>query len=109
MMTIQEKAEMKGMVADGVLKHLEYGRKHAMTRKQLVTLTGLNDRAVRECIELLRGEGYLICNEQDGRGYYLADTDDEIERQYRMDHARALSVLKRLTPYRRALKEAGRI
>lgn len=84
------------------------GHRNAVTRDRLVRMSGINDRAVRELLELARDNGALICNDQDGMGYYLAETDDEIDRQYRRDRARALAVLKRLKPYRQALKEAGR-
>lgn len=102
-----EAAELKGLVADMVLMAIPAGRDNAISRQHLAMKTGMNDRAVRECIELLRDEGNFICN--DGAGYYIADNLDDIERQYRKDHARALSVLKRLKPFRQALREAGRI
>lgn len=106
-MSKAEAAECKALVADMVLKAIPFGRLNAISRQRLSGLCGMNDRAVRECIELLRDEGNFICN--DGTGYYIAETIDDIERQYRKDHARALSVLKRLKPFRQALREAGRL
>lgn len=106
-MSKAEIAECKALVADMVLMAIPDGRENAISRYHLCIKTGMNDRAVRECIELLRDEGNFICN--DGSGYYIADNLDDIERQYRKDHARALSVLKRLKPFRQALREAGRI
>ena len=87
---------------------LEHGHNNAVGREVLARRYGLSDRIVREKIEAARDEGVLICNDQDGKGYYLAETVDEIERQYRRDKARALNVLKRLKASRRALKAAGR-
>ena len=106
-MSKAEAAELKALTADMVLMAIPEGRENAISRYHLCIKTGMNDRAVRECIELLRDEGNFICN--DGTGYFIADNLDDIERQYRKDRARALSVLKRLKPFRQALREAGRI
>ena len=83
--------------------HLHKGRSHAVSRKSLATMTGLSDRQVRDMIEQARANGALICNDQDGHGYYLAETYDEIQRQYSRDYARAISLLVRLKPFREAL------
>lgn len=90
-----------------IADYIGKGRENAVTRKELCTCLFLSDRDCRELIERARRDGVPICNEQDGRGYYLAETTEEILRQYRSDHARAMSLLKRLTPMRRALKAAG--
>lgn len=88
---------------------LMFGRENAKTRREICTKTGYSDRVVREIIETARDNGWLICNDQDGKGYYLGWTADEIEAQFKRDHARALSVLKRLKPFRHYLKEEGRL
>ena len=88
---------------------LLYGHENARTRSEIVEKSGYNDRYVREIIEAARDAGWLVCNEQDGRGYYLAWTVDEIERQFWRDQNRALSILKRQRPFRQALKAAGRL
>lgn len=85
------------------------GKENAVTRRSLCRLTGLSDRAVRETIEQARHEGYIILNDQDGTGYYMTADIDAIERQYRQNQSRALSILHYQKPLRRALKEAGRL
>ena len=35
------------------------------------------DRRIRRVVEVLRGRGNLICNLGDGRGWYLAGSDEE--------------------------------
>lgn len=89
---------------------LQRGREHAVTRERLAYELCTHDRAVRRMIQAARDDGALILNAGDGRGYYLADADDldELERQYRQDTARAMSILKRRKEMRRILKEAGR-
>lgn len=60
----------------------------------------MTDREVRKSIERLRQNGILICNEQNGSGYYIAETDQEVYAQYLQDHSRAMSILKRIKPFR---------
>ena len=64
---------------------------------------GSTDRSW-EIIEELRRQGHLICNLQNGAGYFLADTDEEVEQQYRQDCARAMSILRRIKPFRHYLR-----
>ena len=88
--------------------YIPTGKENAITRPELARILGLTDRAVRKEIELARERGELICNDGDGEGYYLASDLGQIERQYRKDRARALSVLKRLKTMRRMLRDAGK-
>ncbi len=92
-----------------VALHIGIGHQFARTSKWISTLSGFSERGVRESIERLRKNGWPICNEMDGTGYYIADSMDDVERQYNRDYARAMSLLARLRPMRRALREAGRI
>lgn len=92
---------LKRMIRD----QLMHGKGSGATRTWLAMHTGANDRTVRLAIEDLRSEGWLICNDQDGEGYYLALEDQEILRQYRRDCARAMSILKRLKAFRMAARE----
>ena len=91
-----------------VVGAIPLGRQHAVTRLMLVTRLQMPDRKIRAHIEAARRAGIFIVNLPNSAGYYRTVDLDEIETQYRIDHARALSVLSRLTPMRRALKEAGR-
>lgn len=103
----EAEAEKTVLALKLVADHLYNGHDMAVTRKWLCHATGYNDRAVRELLEIARENGALVCNDQDGRGYYLAETEEEIARQYKRDRARALSVLARLKPYRQALKKGA--
>ena len=44
-----------------------------------------------------------------GRGYYLTDDPDEIDRHYRGEYARAMSILVSTKGERRYLKKRGRL
>ena len=92
-------------IKETIKEHLMRGKDAGVTRTWLATQTGVNDRSVRLAIEDLRNDGMLICNDQDGEGYYLASDERDIMRQYRRDCARAMSILKRLKPLRMAVRE----
>ena len=96
--------EYQGML-QAVWNCLLHGKDLAASRTWISSHTGLNDRTARKVIEALRNSGVLICNDQDGMGYYIAETDEEILRQYRRDCARAMSILKRLKAFRAAVRE----
>ena len=91
-----------------VVDMIPVGKKNAITREKLARLLGTNDRTARELVRKAREYGYIIINEQDGRGYYRTDDLDMMERQYKQDTRRALSVLSRRKTLRQILKAAGR-
>ncbi len=88
-----------------VLCCLRTGKEFANSRHWIAMHTGMNDRAVRERIEELRNEGHLICNLQNGSGYFIAEDAEDIKAQYRQDCARAMSILRRIKPFRHALRK----
>ena len=94
---------MEPIVINPIVFGMKTGKANAISRKELSNALCLPDRTVRALIEDARAAGVLICNDQDGRGYYLAETKDEIERQFRRDKARAMSLLVRMKPFREAL------
>lgn len=100
-------AELRAAQKANVLSCLCHGHDLGADRSWISAHTGYSDRMVRNLIEDLRNEGHLICNLQDGRGYYIAETEDEIWAQYRQDCARAMSILRRIKPFRHALMRAA--
>jgi len=88
--------------------YIPHGRANAITKDELLNNSGLNDRALRREIEEARNErGILICCEQDGKGYYQAETITELMRQYRQMTSRAMSLLKSRKPIREELIRRG--
>lgn len=69
------------------------GRENAVTRAELCEKLGKSDRLVRQMIEEARNAGFLICNEQDAKGYFIATTPEEVYAQYNRNRARALSIM----------------
>ena len=90
-----------------ILDLIPIGKKNAVTREQLMEITGQSDRKNRQMIENARAEGEIICNDQDGKGYYLPETLEEVYRAYKQGHSRAMSILKQQKTMRKVLKDAG--
>ena len=49
-----------------------------MTRQELVMKTGLSDRMIRRSISQLRKQGVAIISTSDSSGYFIADTEEEL-------------------------------
>ena len=91
-----------------LLHCLNYDKANAVGRAELQTLMQKSDRIIRHIIAEARRDGFIICNDQSGAGYYLSDDPDEWEAQYQQDTHRALSILSRRKALRARLKAAGR-
>lgn len=91
-----------------LISALDYGRRNAIKRSTLAALLDVSDREMRQRIEEARACGYVILTRSDGGGYYMSDSADEIQAFYIRERARAKSILRRLGPMRKILKESGR-
>lgn len=65
----------------------------------------MKDRDLRSRIELARREGLCIANAQDGKGYFIPATKEEVTAQIRQVRARALSLLAQLRALKNLLRE----
>ena len=92
-----------------VVAALQPGHENAVKRHVLAHRLGVTDRKMRKMIEQARQDGWLILNDGDGAGYYMASDLDALERHYRVERARAIKTLYTLRPIRILLKENGRI
>lgn len=100
-------AAQKGDYTDKLSEIIPEGEDNAVTRTYLTIKLGLSDREVRKAIEAARADGLLICNAQDGRGYFQTKDVAFLKAQYRQDTARAMAILKRRKPLRDYLKAQG--
>lgn len=91
------------------INRLGRGHENARPPKELASVLSINERTLRALLEEARADGFLVCNDMDGKGYYLADSIEDVERQYSRDYGRAMALLVRLKPMRRMLREAGRL
>lgn len=94
-------------MTDLIAHFREAGKGAAISRRALASMMDVSDRHLRRIIEEARNCGYLIINDSDGTGYFLAASSAEIERHFRQENARALSILKRLKAARTRLKEVN--
>lgn len=76
-----------------------------ITRKDLSKTLEVSDRHTRKWIQKARDEGMVICNTQDGSGYYLPNSVEDLKRQYRQNQNRAISILRQQKYIRRRLNE----
>ncbi len=88
-----------------ITDYIGVGKDNAVTRQQLCAVTGLPDRTVRKLIAQARTEGEVICNAQDGRGYYITDDVKELQHQYLANHSRAMSILQQQKHLRKRIDE----
>lgn len=73
------------------LQFLGYGEQNAIKREQLARVMGVNERTAREAIRKLRMSGYAVVN--NGRGYYLAETAGEVDKECRKMYSHAFGTL----------------
>ena len=86
-----------------ILSTLKSGRKNAIKKRELVRITGLNERAFRRSIETLRRAGKCIIS--DAVGYYYPENKREIERYIRRVERTAKSHFYTLRAAKNALRE----
>lgn len=65
----------------------------------------MRDRALRLRIELAKRDGLPIANAQDGKGYFIPATKEEVTAQIRQVKSRALALLSQLRVLRNLLRE----
>lgn len=83
--------QSKYSIAEQIMQRLKQGQ---ATRAELVSITGIGDRTLRDLIKLLRDAGMPIINMSDNKGYKLAESEQELERYKKQEYARANSILR---------------
>lgn len=72
---------------------LGFGAERARSRASLCDELKMSDRTLRRLVEELRGEGVLVGSSNDAAGYFLCETEAELEETARHLTSRALSAL----------------
>ena len=94
---------------EGLINIADYipkGEKNAVSVDYLTTITGLSERKVREEIEYARKET-CICNFQNGKGYFIAESIEEAKRFKKQETNRLMSIWKALRGTRKFIEENG--
>ena len=91
-----------------IAEFIPVGKENAISRSQLVKLTGLSDRIVRDMIALER-RNTAILNLQNGAGYYIPSESEkaDLERFIKQEEARAKSIFWSLRGAKSALRKCG--
>jgi len=76
-----------------VYQHLKHGQANAISRQALKELTGLSDRRIRRDIQELRNKGIPIISTSDSKGYYLAESNEEVRHYIAETRSRAMKLL----------------
>lgn len=93
-----------------LMEHLRYGERNAKTQDDLALEMGVTPLAVRQMIHYARTfDKIVICNYQDGFGYFLPETNDEVLRQYKMTVHRGKAVFAQLSSLLDAMKMGGQM
>ena len=65
------------------------GKENGLSKKVLVLRTGYPERKIRKLIEELNAAGLVVCNMQDGAGYYKPSTVEDYEAMINIETSRA--------------------
>lgn len=90
-----------------VLDYLSVGSANARTARELSQLINADTRTITQEIRRLRLQGHFICanSQKNCKGYFLAESREELERHYRQMRGRALSIFQAMKPIRQHLKQ----
>ncbi len=89
----EDKAEISPKT-EALAQVIPFGRENAISRAALAEKLNTDDRKMRAMISQARKEGLVIINDQiSGGGYYRSDDIEDLRRQLRQTHSRALSLL----------------
>lgn len=93
---IMSKPEFPPELDKVVLSLIPTGHHRAIRRKDLLTRCQqhqpCSDTEMRLAIQALRESGHMICNMEDGAGYFFAETKEEVDQFLVKYTARAASV-----------------
>lgn len=81
------------------------GRKNAIGRTELAYLMGVSDTALRRLIAETVADGYLIVNAEDGAGYYVPETPEDVDIALRKHRSRRKKLEAKIDLMQRVRKQ----
>jgi biotin operon repressor len=87
-----------------VLRLLKEGHSQAIHGDTISQILGIDRRSIRGYIEDLTMNGYAVCNYGDGKGYFLPETAEELERMIRKNASYKNKFLRKDYALKTALK-----
>lgn len=92
---------------EGLINIADYipeGKENAVSVGYLAAITGLSERKVREEIGYARKEK-CICNFQNGKGYFIAESIEDAKRFRKQETNRLMSIWKALRGTRKFIED----
>lgn len=90
-----------------ILNNLKPGRENSISRDKLVSMTGINDRTIRDKIADLRASGIPIISNTNKGGYYLPASADEAQEYIESMESRAKKTFVSIKATKQWLKDNG--
>lgn len=84
---------------------LDFGKQNGQSKTLLQIRTGFSERRIRKLIEELSTNGLVVCNDQDGKGYYKPDTVEDFETYIKIETSRANALRRKVYGIKSALNE----
>ena len=103
-------ADAEGLVCDMkisdnmmfiMLNNISRDKAAPTTRRELMSLTGLSDRAIRYAIQDARSKGYLIISSTKSAGYYYTTDPAEIKRYISQQEHYIMNISRGLNAFRK--------
>lgn len=88
-----------------VREYLKEGRENAITRRELIMLTGLTDREIREEIRHISMEEVPVINLGDGEGYFIPEDASDILKYIGQETSRAREIEKKIRTCKAYIKK----
>jgi len=83
------------------------GHSNAKNLTILTLRTGIHEREIRRMIQELNENEKIVCNKQDGKGYYKPNCAEDYEAFYKLTSARGLSLLRKRNAIKRAYQKSA--
>ena len=88
-----------------ILPHIGKGKKNAVCRRKIASVLETSKRNISQLVLNARLDGYIIASDNDG--YYIPETDEELQSYYKMHRKRAVMALASLKAPRKELVRRG--
>ena len=75
-----------------VLLSIPFAREGGITQEALARKLGIGKCSARKSIENLQNDNWPVVNFQDGTGYFIAESAEEVTHYQKQEHKRARSI-----------------
>lgn len=83
---------------------LEEGSKNARSLREIQMMTGLEQRTIRKCVQILTSNGYAVANLENGNGYYLPNCVEDFKKSTELTNSRIRALTRKKHGLNKAFK-----